>query len=93
MSPDTFDVTPAERDAFTTLEVVAWYARLVLAQGRGWAHDTHLPLGTVPTDAESQWIAAHVDATATAFGYSEALLKRWQSWRAGGLKPLVTRNT
>lgn len=88
-----FDVTPTERAAFQVLEVVAWYCRLVLARSRGWLHDTHLPLGTVPTESESLWIAEQVDAAAAAFGYSEALIQRWSGWRKDGLPPLRTRNT
>lgn len=90
---DTFTVSIAERDAFQVLEVVAWYGRLVLARSRGWLHDTHLPLGTVPTAAERRWINTHVNAGADAFGYSDELLGRWQQWRADGLKPLHVPGT
>lgn len=90
---DTFTVSIAERDAFRTLEVVAWYGRLVLARSRGWLHDTHLPLGTVPTDDERRWINTHVNHVADEFGYSGELLGRWQAWRADGLKPLRVPGT
>lgn len=80
MTVTPFPVTADEAEALRALQVVVWWCRLVIAQGRGGIY----PLGNDPdlTDAEQTYVDAHVNAVGG--GHVEL----WQWWQQAGLPPL-----
>lgn len=84
MTAAPFQVTESEAAAIRSLEVVVWWCRLVIREGRGGV----LPLGENPDlNADEQaYVDAHVNAVGADLGREHVTL--WQQWQKAGLPPL-----